>query len=349
MLGVRDGSAPATPTSGDTMTAALLDPPVDDATRREVLVGAGALTLGAFLTGCGADAPTPETADQQRTIRHALGRTRVPADPRRIVAVEPVLLEALYVLGARPVATTRPNFVSTEHLPPEVFAGVEQIGTLEELDYEAVAAQRPDLVLTTAFEGEEYPEGSYARLSAIAPTVATNFVEAEADPRADVAFLGRVLGREERARARVAALEQRFVEIKRRLAPVAPRTTLSYVRLQGAGSVYPPVKSAGARLLGELGFDRPPGQAFDPDAGDCCPAVSLERLAEIDGDVLFLGLDSSDESAAVLARLRSSALFNRLRAVRAGRVHTVSSGAWAGDAYLGAQRMFDDLERHVLR
>ncbi len=85
--------------------SALLAPPVDDATRRQILGGAGLLL---FTAACGRDAPpggVPAATDGfPVTIDHALGTTTIPRAPERVVALGDQDADIAVALGMRPVA-----------------------------------------------------------------------------------------------------------------------------------------------------------------------------------------------------------------------------------------------------
>ena len=82
------------------MPVLLEEPIVDDATRREFLVGGAA--LAALLAGCGAPAAPPPAATP-RTVAHRYGETTVPASPRRVVCVGFSDHDHLLALGSAPV------------------------------------------------------------------------------------------------------------------------------------------------------------------------------------------------------------------------------------------------------
>ncbi|MGH3927931.1 MAG: iron-siderophore ABC transporter substrate-binding protein, partial [Pseudonocardiaceae bacterium] len=86
------------------MTSPLRDDPIltDDATRRQVLIGAGA--LAALLAGCGTESnPAPSVgggaAGFPVTIEHRYGSTTIPREPQRVVTVGYLDQDPVVALG----------------------------------------------------------------------------------------------------------------------------------------------------------------------------------------------------------------------------------------------------------
>ncbi len=71
-------------------------------TRREFLVGAGSLLL---LAGCGGGAGGgEENSGETQTITHKYGETKVSGDPKRVLSLGFQEHDAIFALGAKPVA-----------------------------------------------------------------------------------------------------------------------------------------------------------------------------------------------------------------------------------------------------
>jgi ABC-type Fe3+-hydroxamate transport system substrate-binding protein len=97
-------------------TPGMLLPEVDDATRREFLIGAaGLLLLPAACGGQqdGGDSPSGET----RTVEHQLGTTEVPVNPQRIVALDSAIIpDGLLALDEKPVGAIPSTGGGVPHL-----------------------------------------------------------------------------------------------------------------------------------------------------------------------------------------------------------------------------------------
>lgn len=183
---------------------ALLTPPVEDATRRQLLRCAGAaLLLGA--AGCDeprGEAAAPTASPGVRRIEHALVAADVPARLERVVVIDSfttlhtALLLYVPVVGATTFDGAEP-FAS--FLPSEETEGIASVGYLE-LDLEAIAALEPDLIVGS----EQFMAEPYDRLAQIAPAVAIDYIP-QVDWKDHERLLGEVLGQRAAVDERVAA------------------------------------------------------------------------------------------------------------------------------------------------
>jgi len=176
-------------------------------------VAAAAVLLAACGSG-GEQAPaTPDAAPATRTVTHALGSTEVPVAPERVVSASVTMTGPLLGLDVPVVgtATTRPGGVADEHgfflqwAPVAVERGVVALGGPQP-PIEAIAAERPDVIVGSAVGLDAVAEEAYARLSQIAPTVVLDHSSSSWQELARE--LGAALGHEEQA----AAAEEEFAE-----------------------------------------------------------------------------------------------------------------------------------------
>ena len=115
--------------------------------------------------------PAVEAKDQfPVTISHALGTTIVNQPPERIVTLGWSSEDAVLALGKIPVGMPRYRFFASGIFPwnEDRLAGARPYLFEGDIDYEAIAALRPDLILGI-YSGID--DLAYKRLSSIAPTV----------------------------------------------------------------------------------------------------------------------------------------------------------------------------------
>lgn len=297
--------------------------------RPDRLAGATtALSRRAFALGATAASTAPAlAAAQRRHIETPLGPISLPAEPRRVIAIdsrislEMALALALPLIGyshsrARPWVPV-PGGVPFLAAPPDL----EQILMLE-----------PDLILCpdTAPHSEWWP---LARLMRIAPVLPSNH---RIHWRANLDRLAGWLGRSEVAGPVAAGYAKRVAELRLRHAGLLRQSLL-------AAATYDPLKrrlvvrSDGtgygfvmpAQVLADLG-----GRAVE--AGQLGPygEVALESFGDILGPVDgMLLIDLGDRAPLALA---SEPLWQRLPAVRAGKVHVVSGNCIFGSVYTAA-------------
>jgi iron complex transport system substrate-binding protein len=281
--------------------------------------------LGAALLGsaCGADDPPGPSAVQgssadalaafPRTIEHKFGRTEVPAAPERVVTVGYTEQDVVLALGVTPVATR--DFLGGYDAPKRPWAqralGGRELPSVggEQIDLEAVAAQRPDLIvaLNTGMD-----RGEYERLSRIAPTIAQSgdVVDFGMSWQDQTRLVGRALGRDARAERVVRDVEARFARARREHPELVGATAvLSYVN-GGTFGAYSS-QDTRSRFFADLGMrtprrvDRLAGRSFYTE-------LSAEQFRLLDQDVVVHFGTRED--------VRRSPVLRRLRALREDRI-----------------------------
>jgi ferric enterobactin transport system substrate-binding protein len=319
------------------MSAVLSPEPVDDATRRELLVGGAALAvLG--LAACGSD-EEPDAGEATRSVQTDKGAVRVPADPRRIVVLSGSLTGYLLALGAPVVASdTRVLGVPVDDSGfPGIWSEEAQRQGTEalpagDLNVEAVAATNPDLIVGggqgfTAMQAAQ----AYDKLTRIAPTVLVS--DKLATWQEQLAYIAEVLGAEDRAAELMRAYEERVAAVREAIA-LPPQPTAVLLLTAGDKQFVVPQHAMLPALLDELGFriDDVLRKAGNPKlygTGDSFE-VSLERLADVADAPTLIAISVSGRSVAELAE---DPIYARLPAFRARRVHELPALSYRPDYY----------------
>jgi iron complex transport system substrate-binding protein len=286
-----------------------------------VMLLAAALVLGA----CGGDddggetaastasASSAETAAFPVTIEHKFGSTEIAAEPTRVVVVGYTEQDAVLALGVKPVGVREffGGYAWRERpWALDALGGVEpEVVSAEELNFEAIAAQRPDLIVAI---NSGMKKSDYTRLSKLAPTIAQSgeFVDYGMPWQDQTIVIGRALGREEQARELVAGVEERFEEAREANPSfVGATAVLAY----GGGTGYGAYTSQDtrSRFLTDLGFELP--KEIDTIAGDAFyTALSKERFRLLDKDVVVMFGPQKE--------IGKDPVFSRLDAVKQDRV-----------------------------
>jgi iron complex transport system substrate-binding protein len=289
-----------------------------------------------LLAGCGGGDPAPAEG-QARTVQHDQGTTQVPAAPKRVIALgEEFLLADLLDFGLEPIASTATLGDRFTGLPASATRGIEPLDLLT-LDLERITAMRPDLLIVDRFV---LGQAGFDRLSRIAPTLPVPD-DVELGWRAAYEQLAASLGASDVADRRLAAYDE---------AVEAARSELGSGRTVSIATAYPseivawadgPINVPAVAL--ELGLQLVPGP--DDKLGRLRygrASLSFERLELLAGSDLILvqnhGVEGED---AALGRLRDSALFARLPAARADRVHVIDRLGYPGVA--GRTRLAGEL------
>jgi ABC-type Fe3+-hydroxamate transport system substrate-binding protein len=288
-------------------------------TRRTLLAGAA----GA-LAGCAA-APTG-------------GPTGAPAD--RLVTLGGAAAGLALLLGPPQVGTA--SFLAADPLL-DAIATIQRTPVTDvsdgggEIDLERLAALGPDLLVGFDTPPPDPALNGLATLHAVPRTG-----DVDTDSRALAAGMGHA----DRADAVLAAVHARTAQVAARLREGRPpRVSVLSPGLDGASlHVLGTATPAGA-VVEELGLARPAAQRGLTDPARPYLPVSAERFTEHDADLVLLLTGPTANPAF----LRDQPLWQRLDAVRAGRVVEVDALRWATmSCLLGSWWVLDDLAALLL-
>lgn len=304
--------------------------------RRLVLISVLALSACSF----GAAPATPlvvqETTADARVIRHALGETRVPLNPQRIVALgEEGLLADLLDAGLRPIAAS----VNIPEAVPLISAaeleGIELFPSAAQPNLERIAALQPDLIIGGRFFLEE---AGYAELSRLAPTVALD----ASDPRRSYVEALTVFGMAEQAAADVAALEQAIAAAGAQLRAAPGSVSFATIYPGATLAVWVDGPTSAPVLARELGLDVRPTATDLRGVRNGRAFLSSEQITLLDGERLIL-LQSATVAgeAAAVAEFQAQPLWNQIPAVQNGSVSTLDRLGYPG--MRGQRALVNDL------
>jgi iron complex transport system substrate-binding protein len=268
------------------------------------------------LAACGGadDAPDgPAGAGFPVTIEHKFGSTEIPATPERVVTVGYTEQDVVLALGVKPVGER--EFLGGYQYQQRPWAQEALGGSKpaavggEEINYERVAAARPDVIIGV---NSGMTEDDYKRLSSIAPTVAQSdeFIDFGVPWQDQTLTIGRALGREDRAQQLVDDVEGRF-EQTREEHPEFAGTSL--IMAYGTGGDFGAHSSADYRLqfFEDLGFE-PPKQVDKLAGKSFYVDFDEEQFRLMDQDVVVMFGERGD--------VTSDPVFERLGAVADERV-----------------------------
>ena len=224
-----------------------------------------AALLALTLVACGDDDDAPnrppraKPANFPATVTHKYGKTTVESEPKRVVTVGYTDQDPVLALGVVPVGVG--DFLGgykwrERPWAQDALKGAEPaVVSGQEINFEAVAAQRPDLIIAV---NAGLKQADYDKLSQLAPTVAQSgdYVDFGMPWDEQTLLIGKALGRTEQAEKVVADVNARF----RSSAPTIPTsrarpTIMAYGGSDGYGA-YPP-QDTRSRFLSDVGFKTP--------------------------------------------------------------------------------------------
>lgn len=232
-------------------------------------------------------------AAQDLTLTHPQGQTVLAQKPANVFVTDWAAFDNLAALGV-PVAGV-PGSNVPGYLAAQVPAEAAKIGSLQEPDFEAIAAAKPDLVIIAARSRTAYPT-----MSQIAPTYDATVDNAHLidGVKAQLTTYGKIFGIEDRAAELIGNLDAKLAEA-RKLAE-GKGTGLVIVTNAGKLGIYGP-GSRVAWVYDELAVPSVFDSVDDSDHGG--DAISFEYLAEHNPDWLFVvdrdaGVGTGESGAA---------------------------------------------------
>ncbi|MDH6706967.1 iron complex transport system substrate-binding protein [Kitasatospora sp. MAA19] len=271
-----------------------------------------------------------------RTVKHAMGETVIPAKPTRVVVLDTGELDNVVSLGIQPVGIVYTD--GSKSLPSylkDKAGNPANVGTINSLNLEAIAALKPDLILGSQLRAQD----QYAQLSKIAPTVFSlrpgypwkqNF-QLNASP----------FGLEAEAKAQLDAYQAAATAIGTKLGDKRPTVTpLRF--MPGRTRLY-----AELSFIGTILTDVPLPQPKIEQVKELAVEISPEQIDKADADWIFYGVygtPSSTNQDAVLG----GALWKTLGAVKSGQARPVSDETWfLGLGVMAANAVLVDLKGFV--
>ncbi|MEU8517325.1 iron-siderophore ABC transporter substrate-binding protein [Kitasatospora sp. NPDC048722] len=271
-----------------------------------------------------------------RTIRHAMGEAVLPAKPVRVVVLDTGELDNVVSLGVQPVGVvhtdgsrTMPSYLKDKAGSPA------NVGTVNSLNLEAIAALKPDLILGSQLRAQD----QYGQLSKIAPTV---FSLRPGYPwKQNFLLNASAFGLEAEARAQLDAYQAAATTIGARLGDKRPAITpLRF--MPGKTRLY-----AELSFIGTILTDVPLPQPVIERVKELAVEISPEQIDKADADWIFYGVYGSPSSTNQDAVL-GGALWKTLGAVKSGQARPVSDETWfLGLGVTAANAVLADLKGFV--
>ncbi|MES5895849.1 MULTISPECIES: iron-siderophore ABC transporter substrate-binding protein [Bacillus cereus group] len=307
------------------------------------------LAFSLLLSACGKSNNKEESTKEDNkkemiTVEHAMGKTEVPANPKRVVILTNEGTEALLELGVKPVGAVK-SWTGDPWYPhiKDKMKDVKVVGDEGQVNVETIASLKPDLIIGNKMRHEKV----YEQLKAIAPTVFSETLRGEW--KDNFKFYAKALNKEKEGQKVLADYEARMKDLKGKLGDKVNQE-ISMVRfMPGDVRIYHGDTFSGV-ILKELGFKRPGDQNKDDFAER---NVSKERISAMDGDVLFyFTFDKGDEKkgSELEKEYINDPLFKNLNAVKNGKAYKVDDVIWnTAGGVMAANLLLDDIEKRFVK
>ena len=278
------------------------------------------LALAVILTACGEEnqeqpEETVEETSQEETgprvMTDGMGReVEIPENPEAVIAS--YLEDYLVALEVTPAAQwSISDGAGVQNYLQNELGDVPTIPY--DLPYESVLEFSPDLHIIRD-QMEEDMIGQYAE---IAPTYVLE--SQPTDWRGTLMEVGDILGEQAKAEEVIEAYDEKVAEISQVVSDNAEGHSAAAIWMMDTSLfVVHPERSSGAVLYEDAGFEVP--EVVSELSGEAdWAAVSLEELAQMDVDHLFLISDTGDEA------LTEDRLWQNIPAVQNDQVHVFDS------------------------
>ncbi|SDR14789.1 iron-siderophore ABC transporter substrate-binding protein [Actinopolyspora saharensis] len=302
----------------------------------------GAALLGLVLVGCGPSGAGSDDAAEGSgpfplTVSTKFGEVRIPERPERVVALGWSDAATALELGVQPVGASDWLDFGGNGVGPwssdEYTESPELVGT-NEINYEAVAALEPDLILNTRSAGSAK---THSTLSGIAPTVGPPKDTAAYGTgwREQLRMVATAVGEKQRGEQLLAETEQAFERAVSEH-PALEGKTVGVGAHYGNGYGAYLGEDSRVRFMRELGMRNKP-EIAELGSGSFYVDISQERLDVLSADLTVVFAVNGDSS-----QLRADPLLQRTGAARSGNlvviddprlVKAFSSGSVPGMRY----------------
>ncbi|MFD8076012.1 ABC transporter substrate-binding protein [Streptomyces sp. NPDC059718] len=280
---------------------------------------------------------TAKPGEWPRTITHAMGSTVLKAQPKRVVVLDVGELDNVVSLGVKPV-----GLAPTEGSPelPSYLKGAAgkpaNIGTINSLNLEAIAALKPDLILGSQLRAAD----SYDELSQIAPTVFS--IRPGFTWKENYLLNAAALDKTAQAKANLDAYAKKAEALGTKLGAGKPSVSMVRYMPEGKIRLYANDSFIGT-ILKDVGIPRPKNQ----DIEDLAAEISAENIDQADADYIFTGV-YGDAKATEKSKAQGNPLWKNLKAVKDGHAFDVPDETWyLGLGVTAANAVLDDLEQRL--
>lgn len=310
-----------------------------------MLAAAGCAKNGDTVTTAAESQSADSTNAETMTVTHSMGTTEVPYEPQRIAALDLAALDILDRLGLGDRVVGIPKKSSVSYLTAYIDnAEITNLGSVKEVDMEALNSLEPDLIIIGGRLSSEYEN-----LAKIAPTVGVQVDHEEgylASARSNVEMIASLYGKEEEAQEIFAGFEERVQALR---AAAEGKTSITGLVTSGSMSTL----GNGSRcslITNEAGFEN---AAADVNAthGD---SASFELLLDKNPDYIFV-LDRDTainaDGAKVAKEVMDNEIVHKTSAYQNDQIVYLTPDVWylSEGGITATDTMLKDLEAGVLR
>jgi len=273
---------------------------------------------------------------KQVTIKHELDDTKVDVNPENVVVFDFGVLDTLDKLGIEVAGVPQANIPS--YLSKYKDSKYENVGSLKEPDFEALANMGPDLIIISARQMEMYEE-----FKKIAPTVylALDYTKYMDSFKENMKVIGQIFDKEKEVEGEVAKIDASINELKNK-ASSNNKNALIILANDGNISAYGPNSRFG--IIHDVFGVKPVDSNIEVSTHG--QTISNEYIVEKNPDYLFV----IDRGAAVGGESSAKAvvennLVKETDAYKNGNIVYLSPDFWylSGGGLVSVQEMVNEI------
>ena len=274
------------------------------------------------LVGCTTNNSTNKennSSDNQITVQHKLGTTKLNSKPKKIAVLELSFLDSLHNLDIDPVAiaddgeTNKVTDVTNGEKIDYVSVGDRKEPNLEEL-----SSMDLDLIIADTSRHSEI----YEDLNKIAPTIVLDSIDSSYDEYIEnFETIAKIVGKEDVAKTKIEEAEKVLSDVKDKAKDKVSDEEVLTVSPKNDEYTAHTSSSFVGQVLEKAGFKN----AIQSDDREA--SLSLEQLVEINPDIIVYMRDDIDTT--IYTEWKDTELYKSLDAVKNNKVYTtVAKGPW---------------------
>ena len=274
------------------------------------------------LVGCTTNNSTNKennSSDNQITVQHKLGTTKLNSKPKKIAVLELSFLDSLHNLDIDPVAIADDGESNK----------VTDVTNGEKIDYVSVVDRKePNLEelssmdLYIIIEDTSRHSEIYEDLNKIAPTIVLDSIDSSYDEYIEnFETIAEIVGKEDVAKAKIEEAEKVLSDVKDKAKDKVSDEEVLTVSPKNDEYTAHTSSSFVGQVLEKAGFKN----AIQSDDREA--SLSLEQLVEINPDIIVYMRDDIDTT--IYTQWKNTQLYKSLDAVKNNKVYTtVAKGPW---------------------
>lgn len=254
-----------------------------------------------------------EEQSSNQEITYLGEKYEIPANVDTIVTASQEAMEDAAILGIKPAGAIATAGEFPAYLGDSM-SDAEQVGEKTQPSVEKLLQIKPDVILGTSKFQPEVAE-SLNKIATMIPVshISTNWKD-------NLLLLGQLSNETDKAESIIADYETNVAETKESLQGKLSGKKVVMLRLRGGSLyIYPETVYFNPVLYTDLGLDVPE----EVQSAKAQEMISLEKLAEMNPDYLFIQFEESEnaESPTALADLEDNSIWKSLDAVKNSQVY----------------------------